>query len=105
MKKKVAVPLSAHSCTLQKVSLWFPPTYVPSPPLPLSTGVYLLVFLKGNARFFDALAEASVNRRLVPDVYGVWANFSTFQLYSPYEQLTFKHVEPLLGGLLWERFF
>ena len=35
MKKKVAVSLSAHSCMFQKVSLWVPPTYVPSsPPCP-----------------------------------------------------------------------
>ena len=83
----------------KEVSVWNPESYVPSPPpsVPVD-GCLLASFSKGERKVLDALAQANVNRKLVPDVDRVWANFSTFQLYSPEEALTFEHVRPLLGS-------
>ena len=81
----------------KEVSVWDPESYVPSPSSFVPVGGCLLAyFSKGERKVLDALAQANVNRKLVPDVHRVWANSFIFQLYSPEEVLTFEHVRPLL---------
>ena len=105
MKKKVAAQLSEHSNMFKEVSVWEPGvlcSLLPPPSVPVD-GCLLASFSKGERKVLDALAQANVNRNLVPDVDRVWANFSNFQLYSPEEELTFEHVRPLLRSVTFSR--
>ena len=50
---------------------------------------------EGEKKVLDALTQANIHRRIVPDVDRVWSNFFTFQLYSPEEKLTHTHIDSL----------
>ena len=82
------VPVTLYDPKLHKPTSWTTPTSH------VSDDSFVASFVKGDKKPLNALVQAGVNYRLVPDVNRSWSNYDVYRLFSP--GLSKKFLQELL---------